>query len=382
MPEVFGRHLGWGTAKTTVNLLAILVILGGVAIFAVFAVPQLVGAERSYVVLSGSMQPSMEPGDVILVDAVDVEAVEPGEIVTFRESANTVTTHRVVETVQTDSGLALRTKGDDNEEPDVGLVRNEELVGRVMSVGGTPIAVPYVGHVIETARTQMGVYALVFVPLTLFVLNELYEQLFGASDDPTDPPDPLASPDGGRAVSVYTHALAEGTPPLTDTGPSPADPVESTSVEPAVETIVPLRLTLPIAVLAVLVPYSGWMTIVNESVVGAMVFAGSAVFLAILGYVHFQRYRSDRPVQPSGALTAGEISLTLVELLALGATSAWFTLPLESVVSGMIVAGSAIGFLLLVYVRLRIWRVSRRSAGEEPDSRRPTIDAGGRERGA
>jgi signal peptidase len=384
MTNRLGRTVDWGTITTALNLLAVVVILGGIAMFAVFAVPQLVGAERSYVVLSGSMQPTMEPGDVIIVDAVEAEAVEPGQIVTFRESANSVTTHRVVEKVQADGGMALRTKGDDNEEPDQDLVRGQDLVGRVMSVGGTPIVIPYVGQVIETARTEFGVYALVFVPLTLFVLNELYVRLLAGSDDPAVPADPLAAPDGGLPVSVHAHAVAEGTPSLTDAEPSSADPGEPgerTTSQSEVETIVPLRLTLPIAVLAVLVPYSGWMTIAEESTVGAMVFAGGAVLLAILGYVHLRRYRADRTVQPPGALTAGEVSLTLVGLLVLGATSAWFTVTLESVASGMLVAGSAIGFVLLGYVRLRLWWQSRRTSSETAGGDGPTPPVRSGERG-
>lgn len=368
-------RLDWGTVTRTLNVLAVLVILVGIALFAVFAVPQLVGAERSYVVLSGSMQPTMEPGDVILVDAVEVEAVESGDIVTFRESANTVTTHRVVERVRTDTGLALRTKGDDNEEPDLGLVRNEALVGRVISVGATPVVVPYVGHVIETARTQLGVYALVFVPLTLFVLNELYEQLTGSAEPPDAP-----APDEQLAVSVHAHAVAEGNSSLAT---APADVgSEATRSQPTAETLVPLRLRLPFAVLAVLVPYSAWMTATRESVVGAMAFAGSVVVLAILGYVTLRRHRDDRTVHLPRALTAGEVSLALAGLAAMGATSAWFTFTLESVVSGMIAAGSAIGVLLLGYVRLRLWWVGRRSPAEDPRSSRPTIDPRRGERGA
>jgi signal peptidase len=378
MADRLGGRVDRGTVTTLLNLFAVLVILAGIATFAVFAVPQLVGAERSYVVLSGSMQPTMEPGDVILVDAVEIEAVESGDIVTFRESANSVTTHRVVEKVESDGGTALRTKGDDNEEPDIGLVRSDALVGRVMTLGGTPIVFPYVGHAIETARTQLGVYALVLVPLSLFVLNELYVRLPSGGSDAGTPPDPLASADGRLAMSVRAHAVAEGNPGLADAVPSaPAheEPAHEPALDPDVETLVPLRLTLPMAVLAVLVPYTGWMTFQHESVVGAMVFAGGAVFLALLGYVHLRRYRSNGRGQPAGALTAGEVSLALVGLLAMVATSAWYTLAFESVLSAMLATGSALSLVLLVTVRVQLWWGARRSPESTLDPSRPPSDA-------
>jgi len=59
------RRVPW---RRLANVVGLVLVLAVVVPFLVYAVPQVVGAEHSYVVLSGSMQPTMNPGDVVVVD--------------------------------------------------------------------------------------------------------------------------------------------------------------------------------------------------------------------------------------------------------------------------------------------------------------------------
>ena len=192
-----GRHLDWGTATTLVNLLAVLVILAGIATFAVFAVPQLVGAERSYVVLSGSMQPTMEPGDVILVDAVDVESVEQGDIVSFRDRSGSVTTHRVVEVISDGDVQQFRTKGDNNEERDPYMVPGDAVIGTVPTVfGGHPLEIPHLGHALVLLSSRWAIFMLAIVPASLLIVSEVYDLAVAYRNTTGDPDEPIT--DGGE----------------------------------------------------------------------------------------------------------------------------------------------------------------------------------------
>jgi signal peptidase I len=180
-----------GRALNAAVLVALVAI---VAPFVVYAVPQVVGAEQSFVVLSGSMEPAMSPGDVVVVSdhnsgvglagalatvgLVDGPGsdIERGDVVTFRTSGSEPpTTHRVVEVVETETGEAYRTKGDANEDPDQSLVRPQQIVGEVVFV------LPYVGFVVRFADTTAGFAALVVAPFGLLALSELYA-VFSASD--------------------------------------------------------------------------------------------------------------------------------------------------------------------------------------------------------
>ncbi|MFW6002992.1 MAG: signal peptidase I [Halanaeroarchaeum sp.] len=156
MMEIQGR---W---RTIASVLAVVVLVAVVTPFAVYAVPQLVGAEESYVVLSGSMEPTLTAGDVVIVDADATIAV--GDIVTYAASADSIpTTHRVVET--TEAGFI--TKGDANENADPGLLTSDSIIGEVV------VVIPLIGHVILWTNTPVGLVFLVVIPVTALVLNEL-----------------------------------------------------------------------------------------------------------------------------------------------------------------------------------------------------------------
>jgi signal peptidase I len=136
----------------------------------VYAVPGVVGADHGLVVLSGSMEPRMSPGDAVIVREVPASEIERQDIITYqRTGSDTPTTHRVIEKQSTDDGVAYVTKGDANEERDRGTVSHDRVVGEVI------IVIPFIGHVIQFANTQLGFLTLVLTPMVLFVLSELWE---------------------------------------------------------------------------------------------------------------------------------------------------------------------------------------------------------------
>jgi len=157
------------TLRLVANIVGVLVLVAAVAPFVVYAVPAVVGADQGFVVLSGSMEPKMSPGDAVIVREVPPSEIERRDIITFRTDSQTPTTHRVVEVRQTDSGATYVTKGDANEEADRGPVRYEQVIGEVVFV------IPFLGHIIQFANTQAGFLALVLTPMALFVLSELWE---------------------------------------------------------------------------------------------------------------------------------------------------------------------------------------------------------------
>ncbi|MGB4126381.1 MAG: signal peptidase I, partial [Dethiobacteria bacterium] len=60
--------------------------------------PSIVG-HKIYIVMSGSMEPAVKMGGVVVVQPLPAEEVQPGDIITFRgENSRSLTTHRVVST--------------------------------------------------------------------------------------------------------------------------------------------------------------------------------------------------------------------------------------------------------------------------------------------
>ncbi|WP_436923962.1 signal peptidase I [Halosimplex amylolyticum] len=160
------------------TLLGLFVLL--VLPFVVFAVPQVVGAEHSYVVLSGSMEPAISSGDVVVVNEVRPAQIEEGDVITFGGSqSEPTTTHRVIGIEEQDGERVFRTKGDNNEDADPSPVRPSSVSGRVMKLplpvlGSTLFVIPYVGYVVEFAGTTVGFALLVVAPVTLLVATELW----------------------------------------------------------------------------------------------------------------------------------------------------------------------------------------------------------------
>jgi signal peptidase len=191
---------------TVINVVGILVLLAVLAPFLVYSMPQLVGADEGFIVLSGSMEPSFEAGDMIIVESVDPESVSEGDVITFRrEDSDTPVTHRVIDVDQSDGAATFKTKGDANEEADNGRVQAEQVVGRVM------FSVPEVGHVISAAATTTGRLLFFVLPLGLLAILEIINFLGadpeeeGGPEEPFDPLAPSADLTSASSPSVENH---------------------------------------------------------------------------------------------------------------------------------------------------------------------------------
>ena len=149
--------------------LGLVALLVAVAPFVTAAFPVLVGAEGAYVVTSGSMEPAIGTGAVVYVYDVDAADVQVDDVITYdADGTGQLTTHRVVEVLNTETGRQFQTQGDANEDADPYRVPAEAVVGRVA------FSVPWVGRVIAFASTRVGAAVLLIAPTVLLVLDEAY----------------------------------------------------------------------------------------------------------------------------------------------------------------------------------------------------------------
>lgn len=94
------------------------------------------------VVLTGSMEPGIRPGDAVLIRKVRSEKemyqLKTGDVITFTRSGITIT-HRILETLYDEAGnVSFRTKGDNNKSPDNETVLPKDIKGIV--IGNIPKA--------------------------------------------------------------------------------------------------------------------------------------------------------------------------------------------------------------------------------------------------
>jgi signal peptidase len=199
-------------AKRAANVLGIVLLIALVAPFAVYAAPEVVGADESFVVLTPSMTPAIAPGDVVVVAERDPAAVAEGDVITFMRGTSEVpVTHRVIGVVDDGGALAFETMGDANEGPDPGLVPASNLVGVVT------LTIPYIGYVIQFAGTGVGFAALVLLPFGLLAVTEVLsilrdrdEPVAGAAAAGDDGPDDGSDADADATVATGEAAASGG----------------------------------------------------------------------------------------------------------------------------------------------------------------------------
>ena len=86
---------------------------------------------KFFVVLTGSMSPTLDVGDLVVVKETEPEAISVGDVITYSVGNDNVVTHRVKEIV-TDDTLRFVTQGDANNVEDMNPVHHEDLVGKVV----------------------------------------------------------------------------------------------------------------------------------------------------------------------------------------------------------------------------------------------------------
>lgn len=91
--------------------------------------PPLVGADESYTVLSGSMTPTLNPGDLVFVRHIEPATINVNDIMTIKSEIG-IFTHRVVEKKLEDDTYLFKTKGDANEDPDSGWISGSQIIGK------------------------------------------------------------------------------------------------------------------------------------------------------------------------------------------------------------------------------------------------------------
>jgi signal peptidase len=119
------------------------------------------------VVMSGSMEPVIKTGGIVVI--APQSSYNVGDIITFGPDTEKQipVTHRVVEKTGNGRTAIFHTKGDANEERDQSETKGSQVIGKVL------FTLPYIGYVIEFARTPLGFALLIGIPALLIILDEL-----------------------------------------------------------------------------------------------------------------------------------------------------------------------------------------------------------------
>jgi signal peptidase len=146
------------------------ITLGSVVLLVLTAIVGMVlGAWRFSVIDTGSMRPTLDPGDVAVLESEPLASLQKGQIVAFHPPGEPRLTimHRVFSMHRTRSGVILQTKGDANNAVDPWRAR---IVGN--TVWRESLKAPKVGYLAVWSQ-QRGVRLGLLVVIVTLVASML-----------------------------------------------------------------------------------------------------------------------------------------------------------------------------------------------------------------
>jgi signal peptidase len=141
---------------------AFVAVVGIALLFIIFAVFIYVAPHIGWsvnAVISGSMEPALETGSLIVTRPAEPEDIRVGDIILYRPvfGNGNMITHRVVG-IEVNSPIKFVTQGDANLTPDSYKIPGENLVGKVF------LHIPLIGSFTEFVKTLKGFISLIVVP--------------------------------------------------------------------------------------------------------------------------------------------------------------------------------------------------------------------------
>ncbi len=120
------------------------------------------GTYHSFLVQSGSMEPTIMTGDIIFVSRQ--QKYTKNDVITFKGDDGRTVTHRIVE----GNSDVFTTKGDANRTEDNGSVLSKNIIGKVFCT------VPKLGYLVAFSRTVTGFIVFIVIPSLLLIISQFF----------------------------------------------------------------------------------------------------------------------------------------------------------------------------------------------------------------
>ncbi|UKA48653.1 signal peptidase I [Arthrobacter sp. FW305-123] len=165
-PGAFRRVAGKVVRGFGVGML----VLGAVVFLFLAIGPRILGYQTS-TMLTGSMAPLINPGDVVVTVPTPINEIKVGDVITYHIPVEDqrVETHRITDiTTTADGGVAVQTKGDANNgiDPWIATLQGQTVDKQVATI-------PYVGNAIRTLREPMVMNTLMYGAPAILVIGML-----------------------------------------------------------------------------------------------------------------------------------------------------------------------------------------------------------------
>ncbi len=126
------------------------------------------GVPRTFIVVSGSMEPAIKTGSVVFTKTVKPENLTIGDIIVYTSPKNPkdVIIHRIIK-VKSYDPLMFETKGDNNSGADPWDVSITQVKGSLLFV------IPYLGYLGSYVRKPLGFILIIGIPAILYIISNI-----------------------------------------------------------------------------------------------------------------------------------------------------------------------------------------------------------------
>lgn len=167
------------------------------------------------IVLTESMEPVIDAGDLIVCKPVEVSDIAKGDIISFYDpmsTKNSVVTHRVVDILDIDGVIYFETMGDNNDgAKDVKPVAADKVIGRYS------FRIRWVGSILMFMQSTLGLVVCIGVPLVLLIAYELIRRMVYEKSNNSDVDKMRAELEALKAEKERLEAEKRGTEETEET---------------------------------------------------------------------------------------------------------------------------------------------------------------------
>lgn len=167
--------------KRATGIFISIVLWAVILLAALFAFTTLATKDSSHVanlagftplsVVTDSMAPTFQAGDLIIIRSCDPASLKEGDIVTFHTIINNefaLNTHRIAEIQGQADARSYVTKGDNNDIADIHMITDGDIVGKYVA------RLPHFGRVVEFLSSSTRFLLVIVLPLLIFFVYQVY----------------------------------------------------------------------------------------------------------------------------------------------------------------------------------------------------------------
>ena len=126
-------------------------------------------------VLTGSMEPAIPEGSLLLIKKTDPSALQVGDVISFYSKDPSlngeVNTHRIMEIEEENGTYLFTTKGDANNVKDIYGTLGSDVIGKVV------FSSLFLGKIVRLLSNPLIFLPVVILPLTIIIITNLIRSM-------------------------------------------------------------------------------------------------------------------------------------------------------------------------------------------------------------